>query len=153
MADIDNTTDQSIQPLAPVQPNGFLYEKTIDFSVAANNMAVNDTMQLFDLPAGLLVLGTKVEVLTAEGGAATCDIGVTGGDVDKYIDGANLNSAGTVMSGDAGTAEPGSMETSGAYIATAETASLLCLTGALDAAKIRVQMFGLDLRSRTADPA
>lgn len=151
MAVIDKTTDQGGQPASNVPPSAFLMEKIIDFSKTGNAMAAADTMDLFDMPAGLLVCGAKVEVLTAEGSAVTADLGITGGDVDAYIDGANLNATGVTMSGDAGTAEPASMETSGKYLSAAETVSLLAIGGGLSNALVRIQIFGFDLRSRQAD--
>jgi len=151
MADIDNTANQGSEPMA-AGPLAFLFEKIVDFSVAANVMAASDTMQLFDLPAGLWVLGAKVETLTAQGAACTADLGLTGGNVDEYIDGANLNAAGVVMSGDAATDEPASIGTGGKHLSAAETVSLLA-NNTLDTAVVRFQIFGYDLRSRIADPA
>jgi hypothetical protein len=151
MAVIDRTANQGSQPLNNVPPAAFIYEKVIDFSKAENNMALADTMDLFDLPAGVLVCGAKVEVLTAEGTAVTGDLGVTGGDVDRYIDGADLNAAGVTMSGDATTAEPASMETSGLYLSAAETVSLSLATAGLSAALVRFQIFGFALDARLND--
>lgn len=151
MADHDLTVNQGGEPIY-AGPRMVVMEKIVDFSV--NNLASADTAQLFDLPADLFHVVTKVEVLTPEGGVATADLGITGGDVDKYIDGVDLNAAaGTVVvSGDAATAEPASMETGGVYISAAETVSLLA-NAALDTAVIRVQMFFIDMRSVLADPA
>lgn len=151
MADIDNTVGYSSQPVY-AGPLDFLYERIVDFSVAANQMAGSDTMQLFDLPAGLLVLGAKVEVLTAQGAVCTADLGLTGGNVDEYIDGADLNATGVTMSGDAGTAEPVALQNNGKYLSAAETVSLLA-NNAIDTAVVRFQIFGYDLRSRLPDPA
>lgn len=149
MSDIDNTANQGSAPMA-AGPLAFLYEKVIDFSVAANNMAASDTMQLFDLPAGLMVLGCKVETLTVQGAVCTADLGLTGGNVDEYIDGANLNAAAVVMSGDAATDEPIAFANNGKYLSAAETVSLLA-NNTINTAKVRFQIFGYDLRSRLAD--
>lgn len=151
MADIDNTVGYSSQPVY-AGPLGFLYERIIDFSVAVNNMVATDTMQLFDLPAGLLVMGAKVETLTVQGAACTADLGLTGGNVDEYIDGADLNAAAVVMSGDAVTPEPIALQNNGKYLSAAETVSLLA-NNTLNAAVVRFQIFGYDLRSRLPDPA
>lgn len=151
MADHDLTVGQSSQP-AEVGPGMLFFEKIVDFSV--NNLASSDTAQLFDLPADIQVVLCKVEVLTPEGGTATADLGLTGGNVDEYIDGVDLNAAaGTVVvSGDAGTAEPVAMENGGKYLSAAETVSLLA-NNALDTAVIRVQIAAIDMRSRLSDPA
>jgi len=149
MADIDLTVGQGDAPLGATL-SSFLYERVVDFSVTGQQLAANDTMQLFDLPAGLHISGAKVEVLTAQGATCTADLGLTGGNVDEYIDGANLNVAGVTMSGDAATDEPVAMANNGKYLSAAETVSLLALN-ALNAAKVRFQIFGFDLRSRLAD--
>lgn len=153
MADIDLTVNQGAQP-SEVGPALLKWEKIVDFSVPANNLAGTDTAQLFDLPADILVVAAKVEVLTPEGGVATADLGITGGDVDAYIDGVDLNAAaGTVvMSGDAATAEPVSLETSGKYLSAAETVSLLA-NNALATAVIRVQIIAFDMRNILSTPA
>lgn len=151
MADTDLTLNQGNQP-SEVGPALLKWEKIIDFSV--NNIASGSTAQLFDLPADILVVACKVEVLTAEGGVATADLGLTGGNVDEYIDGVDLNAAaGTVVvSGAAATAEPVAMENGGKYLSAAETVSLLA-NNALDTAVIRVQILAMDMRSILSDPA
>lgn len=153
MANIDLTVNQGDQP-SEVGPALLKWEKIVDFSVVANNIIATESAALFDLPAGILVVAAKIEVLTAEGATATADLGITGGDVDAYIDGADLNAAvGTVvMSGDAATAEPASLETSGKYLSAAETVSLLA-NNDLDAAVVRVQIMAFDLRNTLATPA
>lgn len=153
MAVVDDTVNESSEALAAIPALEYFREKIVDFSVAANNLATSDTMILFDLPVGILMQGCKVDVLTAEGSAMTMDLGVTGGDVDKYIDGADGNAVGITLSGDAGTAEPVAYENNGSYIATAESISLLTLTAGLSTAVVRFQIWGVDLRSRLADPA
>lgn len=152
MADaIDLTVNQGDQP-SEVGPALLKWEKIVDFSV--NSLLITTSGALFDLPADILVIGCKVEVLTAEGGTATADLGITGGDVDAYIDGVDLNAAaGTVVvSGDAATAEPASMETSGKYLSAAETVSILA-NNALATAVIRVQIVAIDMRNLLSDPA
>jgi len=128
-----------------------VWEAVVDHSVAANQMAVNDTMPLFKVPAGILVVGASVETLVVEGAAASVDLGITGGDVDKYIDGATVNSLGTVVAGDAGTAEPSSMETSGFITTAEELVSVLALGATIDAAKVRYKVIGFDVRDQLAD--
>ena len=147
MAVIDNLTGWSSQP-AYAGPRIAMWERVVDFSV--DTMAQNDTMTLFTIPADMLVFFAKVDVITVEGGTATIDIGVTGGDVDRYIDGADINATTTVVAGDAGTPEPISMQNNGVYVSTAETVSILA-NNALDAAKIRVQIMALDCRSILPD--
>jgi len=67
----------------------FVEEVRMDFSSV--NVGSGETSAVFDVKAGHLILGMSVNVVTAEGGTATVDIGITGTDVDKFIDGANIN--------------------------------------------------------------
>lgn len=127
-----------------------VWEAVVDHSIAANQMAVNDTMPLFKIPAGMHVIGASVETLVVEGAAATVDMGITGGDVDGYIDGATVNSLGVVVSGDAATAEPIAMENSGRRTTAEELVSILALGATIDAAKVRYQVMAIDSRPRVA---
>jgi hypothetical protein len=62
---------------------------------AAAKIAANDVIQAIDLPAGFIVMGSAIYSITAEGGTATLDVGVGGG--DEAQDGANINAtAGTI---------------------------------------------------------
>ncbi len=125
-----------------------VWEAVVDHSLAANQMLVADTMPLFKIPAGIHLIGASVETIIAEGAASTVDMGITGGDVDGYIDGATTNSVGVVVSGDAGTAEPVSMETSGRRTVAEELVSILVAGATMDNAKVRYQVMGIDARPR-----
>lgn len=125
-----------------------VWEWVVDFSVSANQMAVNDTMPLFKVPAGIHLIGASAETLTAEGAAATVDMGITGGNVDGYLDGATVNTTGVVVSGDAATAEPIAMENSGRRTTAEELVSILALGAIIDNAKVRFQVMGIDVRAR-----
>ena len=154
MADIDLTVGQGTDPVYSAADRLLMWEKIVDFSVTGQNMAAGDTMQLFDLPANVLVVATVLEVLKPEGATATADLGLTGGNVDEYMDGANLNAAaGTlVKSGDAATPEPIAFSNNGKVLASGETVSLLA-NNALANAVIRVQIFAIDRRPALPDPA
>ncbi len=130
------------------------FELVIDTN-ASNTNGVNLTTAggeyaLFDIPEGHLHLSTVVEVLTAEGGTATADIGVGGGDLDAFIDGVNLNgTAGTITwSGAATTAEVHSSggATAGYTTPDGGIAVVLDPQNDLDAAKFRVTMLWVDMR-------
>ena len=148
MADYDLTTNVGAQPAEAV-PTVVKFTKVVDF--AEHNLAQNDTAQVLDLPAGILVLACAVKVITPEGGTATIDLGLTGGNVDEYIDGADINAAaGSVTkSGDAATDEPIAFANNCKYLTSAETVSILA-NNALDAAKIVVMVIAVDLRDYTA---
>ncbi len=114
----------------------YVVEVNLDFSTT--NAAASDTVTVFDVKAKQLLLGMAVEVVTAEGGTATIDIGLTGGDVDAFIDGANINDAvgSTHKSGDAGTKEV-IVAVGGHMFTAADTIDLLA-NNALAAAEIKV---------------
>ncbi|HFD86864.1 MAG TPA: hypothetical protein ENJ35_04215 [Gammaproteobacteria bacterium] len=146
---IDFTAKQGSQGLAAGNPLVF-YEQYIDAS--ALNLAAA-SYALFDVPEGHMHLSTVVEVLTAEGGTATADIGITGGDVDALIDGVDLNgTAGTLTwSGSAGTAEVHSVggATAGYTTPDAGVTFSLLVNNALDAAKFRITSAWIDMRGQS----
>lgn len=146
---IDFTAKQGSQGLAGGNPV-VQYEQYVDAS-ALNLAAASYAM--FDVPEGHLHVSTMVEILTAEGGVATADLGITGGDVDCLIDGVDLNAAaGTLYaSGDAGTSEVHSMRGATAGYITPDggiTFSLL-VNNALDAVKFRITAVFMDMRGQS----
>ena len=67
----------------------YLVENTIDISAINSNSgtADGDIVQALDIPAETLIMEAGVEVITALSSSATMDLGITGGDVDRYVDG------------------------------------------------------------------
>ena len=77
----------------------YLVENTIDLSqVRADTGPDNgDVLQVIDIPAETLVMEAGIEVITALSSSATMDLGITGGDVDIYVDGdTNATGYGTL---------------------------------------------------------
>ena len=107
----------------------YLVENTID--VAAVNgdsgAAQNDVLRCLDIPAETLIMEAGVEVITALSSSVTLDLGITGGDVDRYVDG-DTNATG--YSAPTATART--------VIASADTLDVLVLSAAAAAGKIRV---------------
>jgi hypothetical protein len=69
-----------------------IYQRTINF--ATNNLDTGDWFDLFQMPAGAIVLGGMVEIVTA--GTATTDITIGVEDGTELCTGANLDgTAGT----------------------------------------------------------
>lgn len=57
-----------------------------------------DTYDLFTIPANCKIISGLIEVVEDAGETCTLDIGVTGGDTDGLVDGADLNqAAGTLI--------------------------------------------------------
>ena len=69
----------------------FILKYSLNFSETGRTAA--DTLQLFNIPAKTLVTHMQYDVITAEGGTFTFDLG-DGADPDGFIDGANGNSVG-----------------------------------------------------------
>jgi hypothetical protein len=85
---------------APYSAVPRLVELEVDFAAAAtakgSALAANDVIQTIDVPAGSLVYSVGMEVLEAMTGTSTdlaLDVGVTGGDVDVFIDGFDMDGA------------------------------------------------------------
>lgn len=68
-------------------------EVTIDLDDAETEkgsaLAANDVIQAISVPANSVILAAGIEVITAQSGSATLtfDLGVTGVDVDAFVDG------------------------------------------------------------------
>ena len=44
-------------------------------------------LEYLDIPAETLIMEAGIEVITALSSSVTLDLGITGGDVDRYVDG------------------------------------------------------------------
>ncbi len=125
------------------KPKVVLLERERDFSVTGNTVAAADVVQCISIPAGFLVQGALVETLTVEWTTSTpCQLG-DGSDTDGYLTTAlcNLNSTST----DILTSTVGYGGGRGKYYPAADTIDLIPNT-ALDAAKVRVAVWGLQLK-------
>lgn len=117
---------------------GFV-ENTIDFSVAANNAAALDVIEFLAIPAGTLVVFAGVDVLTAEGGTATGDLG-DGDDPNRFTAATDFNVV----------ANSSAIIANTPYLyASADDTIDLTLVDALDAAKIRVWALVADVADIT----
>jgi hypothetical protein len=68
--------------------------------VDIQGMTTSDVIDLFTIPANSKVLSCLIKVVEDAGETCTIDIGVTGGDTDGLVDGADLNqAAGTLIAG------------------------------------------------------
>jgi len=67
----------------------YLVENTIDVSAVNGDAGTTsgDILLAIDIPAETLIMEAGAEVLTALTSSVTMDIGITGGDVDRYVDG------------------------------------------------------------------
>ena len=107
----------------------YLVENTIDISAINSNSgtADGDIVQALDIPAETLIMEAGVEVITALSGSATIDLGVTGADPDRYVDGdTNATGFSTLTA------------TARQIVASADTLDALIAGAASSAGKIRV---------------
>ncbi len=77
----------------------YLVENTIDLSAIRSDTGPDngDVLQVLDIPAETLIMEAGIEVITALSSSATMDLGITGGDVDIYVDGdTNATGYGTL---------------------------------------------------------
>ena len=140
---IDFTTAKGSQGLAGGNPVVF-YEQYIDASVV--NLDNTISYALFDIPEGHVHIATTAEVIVAEGGAATFDLGITGGDVDCFLDGFDANGAVGLITSSVAAAHGSAGATAG-YVTPngGITMSLLALAD-MDAAKFRITAVFMDVR-------
>lgn len=107
----------------------YLVENTIDISAIndAAGTAIADVIQALDIPAETLIMQAGIEVLTALSSSVTMDLGITGGDVDNFVDGdTNATGYSTLTA------------TANLVVASADTLDVLALVAASSAGKIRV---------------
>jgi len=110
MADwtVDKTSDQGFA-LPWSAERVAVMRRTIDFSVAANNLVQNGVMPIFKLPADCIVLACGIKVTTADAQVSDVDLGlyteasdtITAVDIDGYGDGLTLAATGYVNDPDA----------------------------------------------------
>ena len=107
----------------------YLVENTIDVSAVNSSSGTSngDIIQALDIPAETLIMEAGIEVITALSSSATMDLGITGGDVDRYVDG-DTNATGYATL------------TATARVVVASADTLDILTGGADssAGKVRV---------------
>ena len=107
----------------------YLVENTIDISAinSAAGTAIGDVIQALYIPAETLIMQAGIEVLTALSSSVTMDLGITGGDVDNFVDGdTNATGYSTLTA------------TANLVVASADTLDVLALVAASSAGKIRV---------------
>ena len=107
----------------------YLVENTIDISAinSSSGTANGDVINALDIPAETLIMEAGIEVITALSSSATMDLGITGGDVDRYVDGdTNATGYATLTA------------TARVVVATADTLDILTAGADSSAGKVRV---------------
>ena len=125
----------------------YLVENTIDVSAVNSDSgtADGDILQVLDIPAETLIMEAGVEVITALSSSATIDLGITGGDPDRYVDGdTNATGFSTLTA------------TARVIVASADTLDAKIAGAASSAGKIRVfavlcDVSGIDETDRNTD--
>lgn len=113
--------------------------RTIDFSkgyvdLASTNMpegvgtlyASSDTIKIFTIPKGSQLINVAYEVVTAEGAAATFDLGDSG-TANKFFNDADMNAAAGTQAG----------YTTTAFYTSEDYVVLLLNSASVDAAKVK----------------
>lgn len=129
----------------------YLIENEIDWAEAltakGSALADNDVIEVLRIPAGSVILGAGAQVVTAvDATTATVDFGVTGGDVDEWVDGLDIKAtAGTHSTQLA-------VSPNLTTVSTADTldALLLTVTGTLSTGKTRFWAIVLDISQKKA---
>ena len=125
----------------------YLVENTIDISAinSSSGTANGDVVNALDIPAETLIMEAGIEVITALSSSATMDLGITGGDVDRYVDGdTNATGYATLTA------------TARVVVATADTLDILTAGADSSAGKVRVwavlcDVSGIDETDRNTD--
>lgn len=92
-----NYNELTLGTSAPKKLGNDVISKTVvvDFAVIndGNGVGAADTVEVIKLPKGAVVLDVVANVLTAEGGAATVDLGITGSTTD-FFSNLDINATG-----------------------------------------------------------
>ena len=119
----------------------YIIENTIDLAVATSSkgtaLAASDVYQCLNIPAESVILHAGMEVTTALTGTSSdtaFDLGVTGGDVDNFVDGFDVDGAS------AGAYAPTAAAYAPVLVPAADTLDILvqAQTGTTLTGKIRV---------------
>ena len=124
--------------------------------------AGTDVIQLLDIPADTMIIGGCLEVLEARGNSqVTLEVGITGGDVDCFVD-ANVLAVGitpfisSAASGAIANVASGSAISTGAILTSADTVDALITdagsTGE-SAARFRIHMILADVSKNPVEAA
>ena len=107
----------------------YLVENTIDISAINSNSgtANGDVVQALDIPAETLIMEAGIEVITALSSSATMELAITGGDVDRYVDGDTNATGFSTLTATART-----------IVASADTLDILTAGADSSAGKVRV---------------
>ena len=107
----------------------YLVENVIDIAAINSDAgtATNDVLQALDIPAETLIMQAGLEILTQLSNSVTVDLGITGGDVDNFVDGDAKEVGYSVLT-----------NTANLVVASADTLDVLMLSAASSAGKIRV---------------
>ena len=125
----------------------YMVENTIDISAVNSDSgtADGDILQCLDIPAETLIMDAGIEVITALSSSATIDLGITGGDPDRYVDGdTNATGFSTLTA------------TARVIVSSADTLDAKIAGAASSAGKIRVfavlcDVSGIDETDRNTD--
>lgn len=101
-------------------------------AAGAAALASTDTLVIGTLPKGSFVLSGVATLVRAEGAAGNIDVGISGGTVDFWVDGFDLNAAAGTTGGYADAA---------AYYCAVDTNVLLTLnSNDINAARVKVSL-------------
>lgn len=157
MATIDMSAGTAAHDAAtPFRSVPYLREMEVDFAVATTTkgsaLAASDVIQTLDIPAGTAILFATMEVTEAMTGTSTdlaLDLGITGGDVDNFVDGFDFDGASV---GDYATPVAYGTGTKPLVVTADDTLDILiqAQTGTFTGGKVKVKALVVDLTGQSA---
>ena len=151
MATIDRTPNGGTvgHPANVARP----YVMTSKVHDTADGGTGGDVIQLIDVPADTMIVGGVLEVLEARGNTdITLDIGITGGDVDCFVDGSVLAAGFTPFL----EAAVGASGSSARVLTSADTIDALIIDGGSSgesAARFRIHVVLADISVNPVETA
>ena len=97
--DVSNGINAGTHPSRAIRKEPYKVEVDLDFAVATttkgSDLAAADVLQVIDVPAKTMVWAAGFEVVTPSDGDFNVDVGITGTDVDAFVDGFDCDSNST----------------------------------------------------------
>ena len=97
--DVSNGINAGTHPSRAIRKEPYKVEVDLDFAVATttkgSSLAASDVLEVIDVPAKTMVWAAGLEIVTPSDGDFNIDIGITGTDVDAFVDGFDCDSNST----------------------------------------------------------
>ena len=97
--DVSNGINAGTHPSRAIRKEPYKVEVDVNLATATttkgSSLAASDVLEVIDVPAKTMVWAAGLEIVTPSDGDFNIDIGITGTDVDAFVDGFDCDSNST----------------------------------------------------------